>query len=124
MSEIEKMYDNTIGKQSYCTANDCLDMSKCESCYFCKQMYPPFTAEKQLELIKWLAEYKNEFGLFHSMDYRINKNKWWVCCDKNYEDFLEAYHDTNFEQALAGLINSIWTSCSEEERKQIKDILE
>ncbi len=64
MSEIEEMYKNAIEKQSYCTAHDCLDMSKCENCYFCKRIYPSFTAEKQIELIKWSArrEPKVEIG--------------------------------------------------------------
>ena len=48
---------------------------------------PPFTAEKQLELIKWLGA----------------------------EDF---------ENALAGLINSLWQDLTEEEKQQVKGILE
>ena len=124
MSEIEKMYENTIGKHSYCIANDCLDMSKCENCYFCKQFYPSFTAEKQIELIKWLAEH-SDFGTF-SPDAEIDKDTkvkiygfaLIMRGEKHY------YIDEKFEMALAKCIKNLWQDLTEEERKQVRGILE
>lgn len=94
MNEVEKMYSNAVGKQSYCTANDCLDMSKCEGCYFCKRMHSPFTAEKQLELIKWIA------------------------CNK-----INECKNIDFGEVLAELINSFWQDLTEEEKETIRGIL-
>ena len=116
MNEVEKMYENTIGKQSYCTANDCLDMSKCKNCYFCKQFYPPFTAEKQLELIKWLA----------TRELKIKTQKQpcatYIGILGQHECFY-GIEETHFEQALAGVINYLWQNLTEEERNEIYGIL-
>lgn len=60
----------------------------------------PFTAEKQIELIKWL--------IVHSPD---------TCL----EDEIVA---CAFEDSLANIINTLWQNLTEEERKQIKEILE
>lgn len=74
---------------------------------------PPFTAEKQLELIKWLIKYDelhadfndNEYG-FSSLNYSGNYKK-------------------DFAEALASVINfELWQTLTEEERKQIKEVLE
>lgn len=99
MNEIEKLYKNAVEKQSYCTANDCLDMSKCEDCCFCKRMYPTFTVEKQLELIKWMIK-------------------------TNYRYFIQDIIADDFSRTLAGVFNLYWQDLTREERQQIKEILE
>ena len=115
MSEIEEMYKNVIEKQSYCTAHDCLDMSKCENCCFCKRIYPSFTAEKQIELIKWSArrEPKVEIGYSSVCGYWVE-----TPTDTRY------YFGDQFDNALASLINNLWQDLTEEEKQQIKEILE
>lgn len=115
MSEIEEMYKNAIEKQSYCTAHDCLDMSKCENCYFCKRIYPSFTAEKQLKLIKWYVrrEPKVEIGYSSVCGYWVE-----TPTDTRY------YFGDQFDNALASLINNLWQDLTEEEKQQIKEILE
>ena len=99
LNEIEKMLETTVGKQSYCTANDCLDMSKCEGCCFCKRVYPSFTAEKQYNILKIIV---HSFG-FNSLDRPI-----W---------------DKGWDIAIAKLVNNYWEVLPEVEKQQIKVIL-
>ena len=73
-----------------------------------------FTAEKQLELIKWLAVHFEECKLCYDKDY-----KW--CC-QTYAN--SSYCCEKSEDALADLILSLWEDLSEEQRKEIKLILE
>ena len=95
MNEVEKLYENAGINEKRCFANDCLDMSRCHDCYFNKVYQPQFTAEKQLELIKWIA------------------------CNK-----INECKNIDFGEALAELINSFWQSLTEEDKQQIKEILE
>ena len=113
MNEIEKMYENTIGKQSYCTANDCLDMSKCEGCCFCKRMYPPFTINKQIELIKWLSR-RRLLNIAFSND----KSTYQLFNDKCTGSFC-----TDLATAIAALVQCELDFCTEEEKQQLKEIL-
>lgn len=116
MSEIEKMYKNVIEKQSYCTAHDCLDMSKCENCYFCKRIYPPFTAEKQIKITKFLISKYARFKKFRSYE---QKDLYMVYYECRY--YPKQY--LPFGEALAESINYLWQDLTEEEKQQIKDIL-
>ena len=84
MSEIEKMYENAGVEPVY-------PYTKC---------YPYFTAEKQIELIKWL--------IVHSPSTCL-EDEIIVCA---------------FEDSLANIINTMWQSLSEEEKQQVKGILE
>lgn len=122
MSEIEKMYENAGVKKEIipcpakyygynCTRNN-WDDTDC-SCNI--EGYPPFTAEKQIELIKWLlqnkrlcirkAEYSNNFY----MDTLFNR--------------LDGVDNQDFEICLASLVNNLWQDLTDIERKQIKEIL-
>lgn len=82
----------------------------------CPTDYPPFTAEKQLELIKWLGKRK-DFAL--------------SCYNQIWEaetDFYWEYYETSskhehFDQALAGLILELWDELSSEQREELKGIL-
>lgn len=111
MSEIEKMYENAKVKP-VCDGLDCFTCTaKCNN-----GKYPEFTAEKQLELIKWLvqnkrlclrkAEYSNNFY----MDTIINRS--------NGTDSI------NFEVCLASQVNNLWQDLTEEEKTEIERILE
>ncbi len=142
MSEIEKMYKNAGIKpewqecckiadkywanntesgfeylmQKECPYNqECTD--ECEYAYD-KVVYPPFTAEKQIELIKWLSKSKNGFGFFDAGE------KVSCCCDFDCEWFEENFYAEDFDNALSGLINSLWQDLTEEEKQQVKGILE
>lgn len=85
--------------------------STCEYAYD-KDEYPPFTAEKQLELIKWLMVNNKDY------QYDIEDNKYWF--------FIDDYRETKyreFNEALAELITLYWQDLTEQERKQIAEIL-
>ena len=107
MSEIEKMYARAMIKPLSITV-----------CGVDEQIinYPPFTAEKQLSLIKWLM-HKASFHAYYSKletdsnDYVIN-----YCTVQ--------YHHNKLESALSALIIDIWQDLTEEEKQQIKEILE
>lgn len=109
MSEVEKMYENAEVKKQIpkiCSSNE-LYCKECkahieDAMPYCKNAeYPPFTAEKQLELIKWLA--KNEM----------------LCRLESEYPYFE-----RFEECIAYIIDYLWQDLTEEERKQIKNILE
>lgn len=59
MNEIEKLYENAGIKKEYCSTYEankqCEGIVDCSECASAE--YPPFTAEKQIELIKWLEQY-------------------------------------------------------------------
>ena len=98
-NQVEKMYENagikTCKRKQGFTLKDCTDRD-CKECGY--YIMPPFTAEKQIELIKWLTrrEPKVEIG----------------------------YFGDQLGNALAGLINNLWQDLTKEEKQQIKEILE
>ena len=110
MNEVEKMYENAGIKkvrQTNIAGGDYPIAVGFED-------YPPFTAEKQIELIKWLARF----------NLRIEYTEY-----ENAKYFMEShYHGysvylTHFEESLASLINSLWQDLTEIERNEIRNIL-
>lgn len=103
MNEIDKMYELAGCKKILCDCTNCkktdctgdVDQDTCV-----KLTYSPFTAEKQLELIKWL---------FNSIC---------LLC------LAPLQHSENFENDLAGLINELWQDMTDKEKQQVKGILE
>ena len=120
MNEVEKMYENAnVEKQGACPYNcTTVPYHNCEVCKYKDDIhwfYPPFTAEKQLELIKWLSKFDLRI---EQPDYA--KNNYFIETHiRVFSKFMPI-----FEEALAGIINTLWESILEEERKQIKEILE
>jgi len=107
MSEIIKLYKNAgIEKQKYFVMQD----ENYKDVFEIK--YPPFTAEKQLELIKWLALTRsvtiNKFIDGWTIEGLVRNNKQYA----------------NFENAISGYINSIYPFLDERQRTEIKEILE
>ena len=83
----------------------------------CEPFYPPFTAEKQIELIKFLL--KNYEGI--DISKKINRFNFLV----DNATFIGCHHnDKSFEESLAGVINKLWEYMSEEEKHQVRGILE
>ena len=131
MSEIEKMYENA-GVLKECLSPCYINKTwrKAHDCPNCdnRENYPPFTAEKQIELIKWLGKldgkleitctYNKEKFIFN---FYFNRKT-----DKNpdpkypYSNFLNA----DIEILIASIINDIWQFLTEEEKQQVKGILE
>lgn len=103
MSEIEELYENAgVEKEERYSLN-------CE--YY--EKYPPFTATKQLELIKWLG-IRDEFNFYQN---KVTKD--WIF----YDHEKDATH-YNFELGLASWVNYLWQDLTEEEKQQVKGILE
>lgn len=126
MSEIEKMYENT-GVEKLCTRPKDLicatfrpdRLYRCTNgCYNCIYLgeYPPFTAEKQIELIKWLIQ--KDFSDERIIQSNFEKTYYYCSFSQEHQKIF-----TKFEEALAYIFNYLWQSLAEEERKQIKEIL-
>lgn len=84
--------------------------------YTLKDEYPPFTAEKQLELIKWLYR-QHQF----SIQYAFIKNEYGLIWSE--DDFHECWN-TDFSQVLADLICQLWQFLSDDQKQEIKEILQ
>ena len=107
MDEIEKIYKTCNIKKYRLLDRD----------HKLKWVYPSFTAEKQIELIKWLA--RNTYRNYFTVDYYFNEKYWRCKCN-----LCVSCGTNDFENALASVLNALWQSLTKEERKQIKDILE
>lgn len=136
MTEIKKMYEKAgIEPRKNCYYWDCPystgnvgeDDKKEKDCENCnnpdKETYLPFTAEKQITLWRFLAT--NKIG----EDYAIAQFHWDNIAEQYYfylqvpPDCYHA-HDEKFEVAFAKLVNLVWEILTEEEKQQIKEILE
>lgn len=122
MSEIEKMYKNAEVKKQIpkiCSNNElyCKDCTAHieDAMPYCKSAeYPPFTAEKQIELIKWLAIKDCIFRLTYEREY--------LWCSQL--EWQSSFCYEHFEESLANLVNTLWQDLTEAERAEIKNILE
>ena len=97
------LMDNESERDEECEG--CVNSSKMQEVY----SYPPFTAEKQIEIIKWLAK----------RPLTIDK------VDGEFE-FSTGYKLSdfgNFEESLAELINNLWQDLTESEQNEIREIL-
>ena len=117
MSEIEKMYENAgVRKinihQSEIDNGDPRFTGISHSDSYIK--YPPFTAEKQLELIEWLIRKYKTISIEHKL------NLFYI----NITDIYTGMVHIEFDETIAGLINNIWQDLTEEEKQQVKGILE
>lgn len=77
----------------------------------CQKELLPFTAEKQIELIKWLS---SKYGMYIVGKYSIG----FGTCVREF------CTQKNFEEVLIESINHLWQSLTSEEKQQIKEILE
>lgn len=104
MSEITKLYENAGIEPDInyvCDKDPCekhsVNCQECSHIYDTREDYPDFTAEKQLELIKWFMHSE------HFSPVRFNAQ--WVVDD------------------IASYINFLWQVLTPEEKQQIKEIL-
>lgn len=111
MNEVTKLYENVGFIQKRCKDYSCIVCDKNKDC----DKYPPFTAEKLIELIKWLSD--TDYYI-HNIYKTIDTKEY--CIENDFYDI----QTNKFEEALARLINKLWQDLTEEERKQIKEILE
>ena len=125
MSEIEKMYENVgvkfiIGVRCKAKIGDGCN-SRCPDCdYNTKpKEYPPFTAEKQLRLTTFI-------GLHYGFQMLKNESFDYIIATRIYVKYEYEYkgYGYGYNEAIANLINNLWQDLTEEERRQIKEILE
>ena len=109
MSEITKLYENA--ELLYC--NKCRHDSEIDCIYMCEGKHPPFTAEKQIELIKWLARQ----GLIQ-INYSSHQ------CYQFNSFRIGGDYKSNLNEALASHCNNLWQDLTAEEKQQVKGILE
>lgn len=139
MTEIEKMFKNANAYKMLCNCefknlydyrieygSDVCDYTESkikEPCNICKKVkqkikyYPDFTAKKQLELIKWLSTKELKIRT-NKQPYAIyigilgNDNTCFFGCEGLY-----------FEQTLAEVINNLWQDLTDQEKEEIRGIL-
>lgn len=121
MTEISKMFENA-GINKSCRANikfdDCIySPSDCGN-----YNYPDFTAEKQIELIKLISKQgqviienweKDNKGF--NITFRANSNLRYITMD--------CITRKTIEEALAQIINDIWQDLTDQEKEEIRNIL-
>ena len=104
MTEIEKLYSLVeVEAKIKCKSSQCTVTNPrpdwCNKCESLSKTYPPFTAEKQIELIKW--------------------------CLDNYRGYIFDDIETEFfKEQLCAFINDVWQDLTEAEQNEIKRILE
>lgn len=114
MTEIDKMYKLANVQAQYKKRIECKEghsigqpCGKCP-CINCdksvfKNVMPPFTTEKQLEIIKWFIS-----------------NRLWLNL-KSLDRTLDFSLD--FDEKLAKLVNRLWESFYGQEKEEIRNIL-
>ena len=124
MSEITKLYENAEIKPiaEYCKhqCNNEFDDDACIGCVHIEKVeYPPFTAEKQIELIKLLGNVRD-----YTVEIDKFKGVYYVGCRSAGSNDKLWGSSNVFEDALAELINETWFCLTPEEKQQVKGILE
>lgn len=126
IDNIQKLYEiagvEDIGEIESCSLEDfknCEYLWKfdCLKCEKAKKILPPFTAEKQLELIKWVSNFKVYESVIHK------DRKWFMCASIGCNDYCESRNES-FEQALTSLILELWQDLSDNQKQEIKRILQ
>ena len=113
---IQKLYE-IAGIYPDCKAREC-GLDYCANSSGCGYAeYPPFTAEKQLELIKWVSNFKVYESVIHK------DSKWFMCASIGCNDYCESRNES-FEQALASLILELWKGLTDDQKQEIKRILQ
>ena len=140
LAGVEKLVEQRYHGSIYGTIENCIKMAhkwskesgikiknltvlNDENICFDKVYYPPFTVEKQLELIKFVGKLKenNEIGI----EYQKDNSLWCTCLRDTYDECLNIWaHHKHFDQALASLILQLWNDLTEEQIENIKEILQ
>lgn len=117
MTEVEKLYSLAGFVKKQCKDYSCIVCEQYNDC----EKYPPFTAEKQIELIEFMLKKYGE----ETIGFELWKdNSYHVMCHLGYDGF-ENYADANtLGGAIAGLITLYWKDFTEAEQNEIRRILE
>lgn len=110
----------------YALCDDEEDFQECLEHLSYREKYPPFTAEKQINLIKWLGKLAGKLEI--SSNYNDTQYLLYFYLNRKTRDEILPNiltgRSENFEESLAGLINNLWQDLTEEEKQQVKEILE
>ena len=123
MSEITKLYENAgILKEclSPCYINK--TWRKTHDCPNCdnRENYPPFTAEKQIELIKFITS----LGVCEIENWDDKGFHFAIKRERIYPTTFLSLSNINFEETIADIVNNLWQDLTAEEKQQVKRILE
>lgn len=143
MTEISKMFENANAYEMICMYDYRMEYgdvcayaeSKIEEpCKVCKKAkqkikyYPDFTAEKQIELIKWIAKLDGHFEISctyneegYSFVFYFNRK---TEKHKNPTFPYSIMNGSDFVELLAKQINELWQSLTDQEKEEIRRILE
>ena len=115
---INKLYEVALGYKCNMPDIDCN-----HNCNKCDDYLPNrFTAEKQLELIKFVGKLKEDDEI--GIQYQKYNNLWFTCLRDTYDGSLNTWiHHKHFDQALAGLILELWDKLSSKQREEVRRIL-
>lgn len=120
MNEIEKMYKNAGIENElqgfHCHRNwdICENEHKCKICKHSELIYSvPFTAEKQLNIVKFLLNKSVYYDTYGDREY------WFHLSDK-----IKNSKYREFSEAIAECINKMWEDLRDYEKQQIKEILD
>jgi len=130
MTEIKKMFENAGVEPQYKKRTECKDGytvgHPCEkgiACINCNRsvfedVMPPFTAEKQLKIIQLLSKIRNAIQFCYSdnqyilvVNFETEKCQW-----------ANKYHDKP-DEALADMVNVLWKSLTNQDKEEIRRIL-
>lgn len=116
---IQKLYE-IAGVEKDCTRFKSIlqctqTLTECNECI--NHTFPPFTAEKQLELIKWLC--LNTYRNYIHFRFKQDTNTWIM--EYNIWRTLEY---ESFENALTSVVLSLWLDLTDDQKQEIKRILE
>lgn len=115
MSEITKLYENAGVKPDHYHCEGCeYDYEDIcpDDCPNSQAIYPPFTAEKQIEILKLILKKRRILDV----GYIIEQEKYDCMHYKRVFD--------SFEEALCADVNYHWQDLTAEENQQVKGILE
>ena len=121
MTEIEKLYENTGVDKSKCwdDCNTCTRTSCDKNISYVKAEYPPFTAEKQLELFLFVTS----LGVCEVEDWKERGFHFAIKRKNIYPTTFLSLSNINFEETLADIVINLWQDLTEEERDKIYGIL-
>lgn len=112
MSEITKLYENAgIEPELLLDAKTKEEVAR---------RYPPFTAEKQIELIKFITS----LGACEIENWNDKGFHFAIKRERIYPTMFLSLSNIDLQETLADMINNLWQDLTEEDKTSIKNILE
>lgn len=111
MTEIEKMFENAGIKECNRCLLPCPFEDECEGCEY--NWYPEFTAEKQIAILKLLTQQR---------DLIISHFTEWEFIHFDGQEPLQVT-GKDFTETFAKLISAYWQSLTDQEKEEIRGIL-